>query len=249
MLFDENNFIESIDAVEHIKWEKGVFKVAPRGYSSLAFRISGSATIRSGEKKFFVNTSDILYVPQNMPYSAKYTDTEIIVVHFFTEKDDNEFEVFHFEEGEQLYKMFLKLVSVWKNKTPGFKMFSKGLLYNILGTFLEQESKENLPEHFLSAISFINSNQKDSSLNIDAVCKSSGISPTTFRQLFKKHYNKKAVEYITELRLENARNLISNGMSVENASYESGFNDPKYFSRIVKKYFGCTPRELKVYGK
>ena len=249
MLFDENNFIESIDAVEHIKWEKGVFKVAPRNYSSIAFRISGSAAIQSGNKEYFVNINDILYLPQNMSYSAKYTDTEIIVVHFITAKDDKEIEVFHFEEGEELYKMVLKLLSVWEAKKPGFKLFSRGQLYNILGRILEQDSKVNLPEHFLSAVSFINSNYKDSSLSIDSVCKSSGIAPTTFRQLFKKHYNKKAVEYITELRLHNARNLISSGMSVENAAIDSGFNDPKYFSRIVKKYFGCTPRELKVYGK
>ena len=249
MLFDEANSILNIDAVEHIKWEKGEFIVAPRKFSSLAFRISGSATISSGEKEYFVKTNDILYLPQNMSYSAKYTDTEVIVVHFFTEKDDTEIEVFHFEEGEKLYKMFLNLVSLWKNKAPGFKMFSLGLFYNLLGTILEMESTVNLPEHFLSAVSFINSNYKDSSLSIDAVCRLSGISPTAFRQLFKKHYNKKAVEYITELRLENARNLISSGMSVENAAIDSGFNDPKYFSRIVKKHFGCTPRELKVYGK
>ena len=249
MLFSEDNFILDIDAVEHIKWEKGEFKVAPRPYSSLAFRISGSATIKAGKEEYFINTNDILYLPQNMSYSAKYTDTEIIVVHFFTEKDDKEIEVFHFEEGEKLYKMFLKLVSVWKNKTPAFKMFSKGVFYDILGTILEMESTVNLPEHFLSAVSFINSSYKDNSLNIEAICKFSGISPTTFRQLFKKHYNKKVVEYITELRLENARNLISSGMSVENAAYDSGFNDPKYFARVVKKYLACTPRELKVYGK
>ena len=57
------------------------------------------------------------------------------------------------------------------------------------------------------------------------------------------------VAYITDLRLEYARNLISGGMSIEAAAVESGFNDPKYFARRVKKHFGCTPSKLKTYGK
>ena len=57
------------------------------------------------------------------------------------------------------------------------------------------------------------------------------------------------MEYITRLRLEYARRLIANGVSVESTAYESGFNDPKYFARVVKKHFGCTPRNLKTYGK
>ena len=69
------------------------------------------------------------------------------------------------------------------------------------------------------------------------------------RRLFKKYYDKTTIEYITSLRLEYARNLISNGMSIENAASESGFNDSKYFARVVKKQFGCSPREFKAYGK
>jgi AraC-like DNA-binding protein len=38
-------------------------------------------------------------------------------------------------------------------------------------------------------------------------------------------------------------------MTIEDAACESGFNDPKYFARVVKKHFGCTPRDLKLYGK
>ena len=81
------------------------------------------------------------------------------------------------------------------------------------------------------------------------VCAETGISATLFRKLFKKHYQKTPTEYITSLRLEYARNLISSGMAIKNAAYESGFNDPKYFARVVKKCLNCTPRDLKDYGR
>lgn len=249
MLYHANNPILRIVGVEHMQWDAGTFKVYPREYSALAFRISGNAVIENAGKEYLVNTNDILYLPQNMGYTAQYTNTEIIVIHFVTAEDDNEIEVYSFENSEQIYKVFLQALTLWQNKETGYAVYSLAQLYTVLGTILEKETKASLPKHFLNAISYINSNYKDSALTVDEVCKMAGISATVFRQLFKKHYQKTPVEYITELRLEYARNLISSGMSIEKAALESGFNDPKYFARTVKKNYGCTPRELKTYGK
>ena len=42
---------------------------------------------------------------------------------------------------------------------------------------------------------------------------------------------------------------LANGSTIEHAAFNSGFNDSKYFSRVIKKFFNCTPRELKSFGK
>lgn len=249
MLCDGNNPILRIIGVEHQCWRGGVFDVKPREYSALAFRISGTATITAGGKKYYINSNDILYMPQNIAYTAEYTDTEMIVIHFVTLENGRASEVYSFQNSEQIYKLFLRALSFWKNKEPGFHVYALSQLYMILGVILEKSTKSNQPEHFLRAISFINSNYKNNTLSIDMICAEAGISATAFRELFKKYYQKTPMEYITSLRLEYARSLISNGASVENATYESGFNDSKYFARVVKKHFGCTPRELRIYGK
>ena len=249
MLYDGNNPVLRIVGVEHMRWNGGVFDVKKRNYSALAFRIKGSATIQTGRKEYHINETDILYMPQNMAYTAEYTDTEMLVIHFVTAQDDSELEVYSFQNVEQIYKLFLNAHASWKNKGPGFHVYVLSQLYMVLGLMLEKSTTANQPEHFLKAISFINSNYKNSALNIDMICAEAGISATVFRQLFKKYYQKTPVEYIVSLRLEYARSLISNGISIESATYESGFNDPKYFARVVKKRLGCTPRELKIYGK
>lgn len=249
MLCNGDNPILRIVGVEHMRWNGGTFKVAPRKYSALAFRISGSATINCGGNEYYINTNDILYLPQNMGYTANYTDTEMIVVHFVTMRDDSEIELYTFQNGEQIYKLLLRALALWENKEPGFDVYAMAQFYTVLGTILEKETKTNLPQYFLKAISFINTNYKNNNISVDMICAEYGIGATTFRQLFKKHYQKTPTEYITDLRLEYARNLISGGVPIENAAYESGFNDPKYFARVVKKRFGCTPRAFKVYGK
>ena len=106
-----------------------------------------------------------------------------------------------------------------------------------------------MPEYFLTAISIINAEYKDPAISIKSICKRAGVSETVFRKLFSENYKKPPIAYITELRIEYARNLIANGESVETAAFESGFSDPKYFARVVKKHLGCTPKALKTYGK
>jgi len=249
MLYDADNPILRVVAVEHMHWDGGVFHVEPRMYSVLAFRISGTAMVRAGGNEYHVNTNDILYLPQNMAYTATYTDTDVLVIHFVTVRDSDELEVYSYQNGEKIYKLFMQALTLWENKEPGFAVYALAQLYMILGTILEINTKTNQPQHFLNAVSFINSNYKNSALSMDMICGEAGISATVFRQLFKKNYQKTPTAYITDLRLEHARNLISSGEPVEQAAYASGFNDPKYFARVVKKYFGCTPRNLKTYGK
>ena len=249
MFFELENHIEEIIGVDHIQWNKQHCTVMPRGYSALAFRITGSGIIKYNDSEIFVDTNDVLYLPQNIGFSAEYSDTELIVIHFVTSKSDDTTEVFSFENTDKIYKLFLEALNIWNSKNIGYKILTISVLYKILGTIYKETQKHNLPKNFINAVSIINSNYKSNDLSIEYICREAEISETYFRKLFAEHYKKTPVSYITELRLEYARNLISGGMSIESATYESGFNDPKYFARTVKKHFGCTPRELKLYGK
>lgn len=249
MLCNGDNPILEIIGVEHMKWKGGTFNVPGRNYSALAFRINGNASIQNNGNEYTINTNDILYLPQNMCYTARYTDTEMLVIHFVTAQSDKELEIYSFQNSEHIYKLFLQAHLLWKNKDTGYVVYTMSLLYSILGKMFEKKTEINLPTYFLKAISYINAHYKNSDLNIDIICAEAGIGTTTFRKLFKTYYQKTPIQYLTSLRLETARNLISCGISIENAAYESGFNDPKYFARVVKKYFNCTPRELKNYGR
>ena len=249
MLFDGNNPITEIVGVEQLRWGDGTFQVAPREYAGLAFRTKGTAVITVEEQEYYVNQNEVLYMPQKLAYRAKYSDTELLVIHFKTQHSDCSPEVYCVEDGGQLYQAFLRAHSLWENKAGGYSVYILSEIYRILGLIGEKESRVNLPPCFLEAISYIHSHFKENNLSVDTICHSAGIGQTSFRLLFQKHYSKTPVEYITDLRLAYARNLIASGVTVETAAYESGFNDPKYFARTVKKHLGCTPRELRLYGK
>lgn len=249
MLYEERNPILWVENVEHLTSSSGTFQVAPRPYCSLSFRIKGTARVETKDGGYTVNTNDILYLPQNLAYTAHYTETEMITFHFVTQKNDPKIQVFSFENGEKIYKTFLTAKELWQAKVPGFDLYAMSALYTALGMIHQKEAHAQLPPHFLLAVSMLNSGYTNSRLNLAEICAQAGIAQSRFRQLFRLHYGKTPVDYLTDLRIEHARSSIAGGMSVEQAAYESGFNDPKYFARIVKKRFGCTPRSFKSYGK
>ena len=95
------------------------------------------------------------------------------------------------------------------------------------------------------AKNYINENfQKD--ISLDLVSREVDISPYYFSKLFKQETGNNFIEYLTEVRLRKARELLKNSQySIKEICAESGYGDPNYFSRIFKKYEGVTPSEFR----
>lgn len=248
MFYDCQNPVTSIDIVSKFPLKPGLRKVAPRGYSSLAFKIKGRSDFKSDVGNFSVGVNDVLYIPQGMGYEVNYTPSEMIVFHFFTQNTDKKPEIYTPSDPEKIYKLFLNAFVIWRNKDTGFVSETYSIFYKILSLLSKSHVKEHFPDYFLQLVSYINIYFREE-ISISELCRTNGISETTFRTYFKKYYSKTPIDYITDLRLEYARNLIAQNVSISQAAVKSGFNNPKYFARIVKKKLGCTPRDLKEFGK
>lgn len=95
------------------------------------------------------------------------------------------------------------------------------------------------------AKTYINENFKKD-ISLDLVSREVDISPYYFSKLFKQETGNNFIEYLTEVRLRNARELLKHSQySIKEICSESGYSDPNYFSRIFKKYEGVTPSEFR----
>ena len=73
-----------------------------------------------------------------------------------------------------------------------------------------------------------------------------GISQQHLIRIFRKHLNTTPIEYINQIKISHAINLLrENNMSVKEISYELGYENPNYFSRLFKKHEGMTPMQKK----
>ena len=65
------------------------------------------------------------------------------------------------------------------------------------------------------------------------------MSPNYFSSMFKKEMSRSAVNYITELRINQARELLYHSeLSVVDISKKVGYEDSQYFFRVFKKVPG-----------
>jgi two-component system response regulator YesN len=79
------------------------------------------------------------------------------------------------------------------------------------------------------------------SLTLEQVAEHVALAPTYFSRIFKQEMGCTFVEYLTQIRLEEAKRLLrTTGMSVTEISYAVGYQSPNYLSELFKTVEGVT---------
>ena len=83
-------------------------------------------------------------------------------------------------------------------------------------------------------------------ISLDEVSREVNISPYYFSKLFKDSTEQNFIEYLTNLRMDKAKELLlTTDSSMKEICSMVGYADPNYFSRTFKKNIGVTPTEYK----
>ena len=87
-------------------------------------------------------------------------------------------------------------------------------------------------------------------ISLNTIAAEVGMSPSYFSSIFSKEMGKTFVEYLTEIRMDRAKELLMcSSMKTSEIGYEVGYKDPHYISYIFKKTQNCTPKEFIARGK
>lgn len=98
------------------------------------------------------------------------------------------------------------------------------------------------------AIAFMESKFADS-LSLDEIAHQAFLSQHHFCRLFKDEIGVSPWEYLTQIRLEEAkRRLVNTDESVTNIALETGFCDSSHFARMFKRREGCSPSAYRKAG-
>ena len=101
-------------------------------------------------------------------------------------------------------------------------------------------------DNFLSeVVQIIKENITNSEFSIDLISEKTGLSRSNLFRKLKGLVDMSPVDLVTRIKLNHAAELLktNKAMRISNVAYESGFNDPRYFSTSFKKTFGKTPKE------
>lgn len=82
-------------------------------------------------------------------------------------------------------------------------------------------------------------------ISLEEVSRKVDISLYYFSKLFKNVVGENFIDYLTQIRIEAAKELLYSEMSIKEIAIEVGYRDSNYFSRLFKKCVGITPTEFK----
>ncbi|AJY76171.1 response regulator [Paenibacillus beijingensis] len=108
-----------------------------------------------------------------------------------------------------------------------------------------QENLNRRSDIVHQAMVFVSENFMNEGLNLQQTAKELFVNPSYLSHLFKKEAGKSFVEYLSDLRLERAMELLkSSSDKMADIASQVGYSDPYYFSKCFKKKFGVAPKNL-----
>ncbi len=203
--------------------------------------------------------SAVLYYPNELQkyYSVGEGEVEIYWTHFTGSKCDEflssigfkksgVFSVGFNEKFPMLYKWIIKELQL---KRENYKEISTGYFKQLL--FLMSRSysvgsEDNNETHLVEKAMLYFYRNFSSNISIDDFAVSQNITSCWFRRCFKKHTGVSPQQFITDIRLGFAREmLLTTDYKISEISERAGYQNAFYFSRIFAKNIGCSPIEYR----
>lgn len=109
------------------------------------------------------------------------------------------------------------------------------------------EGRDNAAKQIMEkAKQYIQDNYQDPGLSVEQICRYLHMSPAYFSTMFKKATGQTYINYLTELRLNKAVELLN---TTDDKTYviaaQVGYQEQNYFSYVFKKKFGVSPTKFR----
>lgn len=171
-----------------------------------------------------IDTPDFFETEKNSVYKEIFTK---LVKHYSIPSENNEI---------ILQSLILELIyTITKDIAKPIKKGNANNNYTLI-----EKSLKYIKEHLTEDLSLENISEKLS------------ISPIYFHNTFKTSVGKTLRDYVEELRIKKAINLLTTtNYTLTQIAYESGFSSQSYFSYVFKRKMKMTPREYvkEIYDK
>lgn len=238
----KNATIINIDHVLTVKSQKGRREIMKnrQGYG-ISFCLGGQITYVHNGEKFVSDKHHAIVLPMGATYTVLGDKTGLFpLVNFSTaEYICHTFKVIPIDNVDEYMKDFEKLKNLHLLGNNRAKMMS--VFYDMISrlTTRTENNKTLFP-----AIKYIEKNFGNPYISNTLLAEKCNISEVYLRKLFLKNFNVTPKQYIMDIRIQKAKQLLSEGSLKINAiSEHCGFSNPYHFSRYFKEKNGVTPTE------
>lgn len=221
------------------------YQVEGRSAFGLSLCISGQITYTMNGKEYISSHDHAVLLPQGGTYSLVGNKEGFFpVINFKCQKaNTDEIMVFPLEDPQTCIRHFETLKDMFLHSESPLKIYS--VFYELLSTVFSANSKKPVPLD--SIAKYIAENIQNPKLSNSELAKQIGISEVYLRKLFLSHYSITPKQYILDVRIRKATQmLIDTPFSVAAIAEECGFSSVYHFCRAFKQRTGQTPTQYAI---
>ena len=151
-------------------------------------------------------------------------------------------------DGEE-YDCFVNAARLLSHECENAGPCVRQLLEYLLSRFLSGNNQLSTlnPEHWAgmkAAMAYLELHFREK-ITLKKLSAISGYNPTYFSEQFRKLTGETYIERLTALRINYAKALLANGLSVTDACFASGFGSLSNFLAAFKRHCGTAPSEYR----
>lgn len=254
--------------------EGGYFKLQPEqswvmrehvaAFNKFYFFLSGHCRITVEETVYDVHGGDWFFIPAGTKHSYSHLPGESFEkhwIHFDLYPDDSLPQLLQLPHRVQTAadrhnrSLFAQLSKANTSMKLLDKLHAKIALLTLLSRFLEASLTDDLPvlstedRRVSEVLSYIHKNLEKPLNNqqLAAVCH---MHPNHFIRFFSKKTGQSPASYVTQCRMELARQLlIQSDMPIARIAEQVGLPDQSHFSRLFRKSYAMTPSACRTQHK
>ncbi len=224
------------------------FSEKPIPYYDLTFVFKGQLTYTADGETLVLNPGDVMLLPPGTLRSRAYTDKPVKYACFnFTLLPNVTLpleRVTHDAVSEDMKKLIAAFPQSRLSPYYHSREKAANLLNYILFELLEaSELKTNNP-YVVKILKYVEEHIKEK-MSLQSISRVLGITKEYASSLFKKETGKTITAFVNERKMHFAKEtILSHEMSLTKLSAYLGYDNYHYFSRLFKRYFKVTPRDL-----
>ena len=144
-------------------------------------------------------------------------------------------------EKKDMERCFLYLNSMNRREA----MFAEAIFNHLLCNWIQELNTGAEETLTLEVIEALLEKWDTESLTLSEIVSEAGVSERTFRDTVKRVCGLAPKEYVTKQKMQTALELLlTTKMTVTEVSEYFKYDNPFYFSRVFKNYFGFSPKKL-----
>jgi len=219
------------------------FHTDGREWFGLSFCESGMITYYHNDRQILSDPAHAVLLPQGQRYHLFCSEGgNFPVINFLCTPGFcvNEFIRVPLRSPESYLKDYERLKHLFV--LPGSHARCMGLLYEILGRLATEEQVETVLLE--PAIAALEQHYDDPRLNNAVLASLCNISEVYFRRLFRQAFGSTPRQYLLDLRIRRAKQLLSErSATVTHISERCGFSSVYHFCRAFREITGQTPTQ------